>query len=347
MKGILMLLIMIVNLSCVENKNLKGQTENNVTTNKVISDTLKFTSGIRSIIQDRNGNYWIGSDQEGVCKYDGKTFTYYTTENGFCGKQVIYIKEDSRGLIWFGTTSGLCSFDGILFSYPSNQVPVSPWKAEDGDLWFPGEKDGEIIRINRGELFVHKNPIIIPKGKNPRDFGITGFTKSNHGGVWISHYFGVVHYNGKKTTQINDSIMHFDGIKEYMHVRSLLEDSNGRLWIGNNGIGVQLKEKDSIYNFSKKFGLVYDDIFAYPAREGTLMHVFAIKEDSKGRIWFGDRDTGAWMYDGQKMKNYILDTSLSSQHIWDIYEDRNGNLLFTSGDRGVYKFNGNGFERFL
>lgn len=347
MREVLILVILILHISCAENYNLKGQTEKNALLSDLKLDTLKFNSGIRSIIQDKKGNYWIGSDQEGVCRFDGKTFTYYNTENGFCGKQVINIKEDCTGLIWFGTSSGLCSFDGTSFVSPDNQVLISPWKAEEGDLWFPGENDGEIIRINHGALHIHKNPIIVPQGKNIRDFGITGFTKSSRGGVWISHYYGVVHHDGKKKNQINDSTMHFDGHKDYMHVRSILEDSKGRLWIGNNGIGVQLMEKDSICNFSKKFDLVDDDIFAYPAKKVTLMHVFAIKEDSKCNIWFGDRDTGAWMYDGQNIKNYPLSTGLKTQHIWDIYEDRSGNLLFASGDRGVYRFNGHGFERFL
>ncbi|HAD33319.1 MAG TPA: diguanylate cyclase, partial [Chitinophagaceae bacterium] len=79
--------------------------------------------------------------------------------------------------------------------------------------------------------------------------------------------------------------------------------------------------------------------------EGTLMHVFAIKEDSKGNIWFGDRDTGAWRFDGKEIKNFKLDSNISTQHIWDIFEDKRGNLLFASGERGVYKFNGNGFDR--
>lgn len=56
-------------------------------------EMLKFNSGIRAILHDSKGNYWFGSDQEGVCKYDGKTFAYYSPVNGFCGKQVIYIEE--------------------------------------------------------------------------------------------------------------------------------------------------------------------------------------------------------------------------------------------------------------
>lgn len=139
--------------------------------------------------------------------------------------------------------------------------------------------------------------------------------------------------------------MRYDGKSKYMHVRSILEDSKGRLWIGNNGIGVQLKEKDSIIHFSEKYNLFKGEFIRVKSPEGTLMHVFAIKEDSKGNIWFGDRDTGAWRFDGKEMKNFKLDSFLNTQHIWDIFEDKSGNLLFASGDRGVYKFNGNGFDR--
>ncbi len=77
------------------------------------------------------------------------------------------------------------------------------------------------------------------------------------------------------------------------------------------------------------------------------MHVFAIKEDSKGNIWFGDRDTGAWRYDGKEIKNFIVDSKLNSQHIWNIYEDKKGNLLFVMADNSVYKFNGDGFSKFF
>ncbi len=345
---------MLLNSACTENKNSNN---NNIKQNEItlsnVTDTLKFKTGIRSILQDSKGNYWFGSDQEGVCKYDGKIFTYYTTENGFCGKQVIYIKEDETGLIWFGTSSGLCCFDGSKFitdgkDFPSNNINnenYTTWSIKTTDLWFPGKNTNELIRIVKGKIHTIKYPIQIPSRGNPVDYGITGFSKSKNGGLWVAHYSGVSYYDGKAIQFISDSTVLYDGKSKYMHVRSILEDSKGRLWIGNNGIGVQLKENDSIFHFSEKHGLVNGDIFAYPGLPGTLMHVFAIKEDSKGNIWFGDRDTGAWRFDGKEIENFMLDSTLNTQHIWDIYEDKSGNLLFAAGDRGVYKFNGNGFDR--
>lgn len=344
---------LVLNFACTENKNSNNDIKQNEIKLTNVTDTLKFKTGVRSILHDSKGNYWFGSHQEGICKYDGKAFTYYTSKNGFCGKQVIYIKEDETGLIWFGTSSGLCCFDGNKFTAESNgsstNILGNEHHAESfmnrTDLWFPGKNQNEIIRIDNGKIHTIKYPIQIPSKGNPVDYGITGFSKSKNGGLWVAHYSGVSYYDGKAILLINDSTMHFDGKSRYMHVRSILEDSKGRLWIGNNGIGVQLKEKDSIVHFSEKHNLFKGDIFRVKSPEGTLMHVFAIKEDSKGNIWFGDRDTGVWRFDGKEMRNFKLDSNLNTQHIWDIYEDKSGNLLFASGDRGVYKFNGIGFDR--
>jgi hypothetical protein len=34
-------------------------------------------------------------------------------------------------------------------------------------------------------------------------------------------------------------------------------------------------------------------------QQGQWNTFFAIEEDKEGNIWFGDRDTGAWKYDGK------------------------------------------------
>lgn len=316
-------------------------------------DTLGFRSGIRSIFQDSKGNYWFGSDQEGVCKYDGKTFRYYTTEHGFCGKQVISIQEDESGRIWFGTSSGLCSYDGNTFTSVRDDFPANPlahvqqaaWSVNRTDIWFPGKNPHELIRIDHGEIQHLNYPIQFPSRGQPVDYGITGFSKSKSGGLWIAHYAGVTYYDGTGIHWINDSSLHYDGHSKTMHVRSILEDSKGRLWIGNNGIGVQLKEKDSVLHFSERFKAFKDIPFRQKATKGMLMHVFAICEDAKGNIWFGDRDTGVWCYDGQRLSSSDLDSTLQTQHVWCIYQDRQANLLFASADRGVYTFTGKGFKR--
>ncbi|HRI01658.1 MAG TPA: two-component regulator propeller domain-containing protein [Saprospiraceae bacterium] len=347
MKILLLITLLSYNFSCSSDRKLNEQKIQNESSIENATDTLKFTKGLRSICQDNKGNYWIGSNQEGVCKYDGKTFTYYTTENGFCGKQVISIKEDASGTIWFGTSSGLCSYDGTKFNSNTNATEIKFWTTNKTDLWFPGNNGNGLIKIDKEFNYTTKNPIEIPLNTNPIDYGITGFSVGKMNDLWIAYYKGVAHYDGISIQYINDSKMNFDGKSSYMHVRSILEDSKGRLWIGNNGIGVMLKEGNAITHFSREKDLIKGELFVTKSPAGSLMHVFAIKEDSKGNIWFGDRDTGAWRYDGKEIKNFIVDSKLNSQHIWDIYEDKKGNLLFVMADNSVYKFNGDGFNKFF
>jgi ligand-binding sensor domain-containing protein len=350
----LLSLVLLLQLStaCV---NKKGVNHGPSASNTMLNETangLTFTSGIRSIIQDSKGNYWIGSDQEGLCKFDGKSCTYFNTTDGLCGQQVISIKEDETGLIWISTSSGLCAYDGAKF-IPASQLQVSNtiidqqrFFSQKG-LWFPAAKADEIICVEQGKVYKVKNPIQIPLNKNPVDYGITGFTHCRNGGIWIAYYSGLTFFDGQTSIHYNDSSMHFDGNTNYMHVRCILEDSKGRLWVGNNSIGVLLKEKDTWVNFSERFNVLKNNTFGAPVQPGTLMHVFAIQEDSQGNIWFGDRDTGAWRFDGTTLKNFIVDDTLQSQHIWNIYEDHHGNLLFAMAEKGVYKFNGHGFDKFL
>ncbi len=170
--------------------------------------------------------------------------------------------------------------------------------------------------------------------------------------LWISTYAGVFGYNGESLTVINDETLGYSNRDDRIHVRCVLEDSKGRLWIGNNGIGVLLKEGDSVVNFSRKHGkLLPSDEFKanvlakrFSANTG-LQSVFALAEDRHGNIWFGDRDTGAWRYNGEALLNFTIDEKTGSQMIWDIYEDRNQNLLFAMAQGGVYQFNGSTFVR--
>ena len=77
---------------------------------------------------------------------------------------------------------------------------------------------------------------------------------------------------------------------------------------------------------------------------GTLEHVFAIAEDDAGNIWFGDRDTGAWKYDGQSMTNYGIADGLPTLSIWDIHKDRHGTILVALDNGVVCRFLNGAFE---
>jgi ligand-binding sensor domain-containing protein len=344
----LIYLILTLNISCVEKKSSEKEISKIEFVKPSKTDTLKFTS-IRSIFQDSKGNYWFGSHQEGVCLFNGKSFIYFTIENGLSNNQVLSIQEDDNGFIWFGTQNGVSSFDGNKIINHSQSIITEfqhKWEKTEKDLWFnAGTKEG-VYRYDGQKLnyLAFPNPKVI----NPNNvYSVTSLSKGKNNMLWISTYGGVFGYNGSDFTIINDETLGLNIGIEPLHIRSILEDSKGRLWIGNNGIGVLLKEGDTIFNFSEKNNLIHPSSSRRGDKSlpGTLEHVFTIEEDEEGNIWFGDRDTGAWKYDGESMTNYTIVNKLSTPMIWLIYKDNNNNLLFGMADGGVYKFNGKSFDK--
>ncbi len=346
--GMIYLLVLIsLNFSCVGKKSTEKETNKPelVVTSK--TDTLKFTSGIRAIFQDSKGNYWIGSHNEGISFYNGKSFEYFTTNKGLSDNQIRSIQEDKNGKIWFGTAKGISVYDkGKFTNFLTNfNNPRYEWNETKGDLWFYAGEEGGINRfdgINMNYLIFQK-----PKNKNPDNtYGVTDISKDKDGKVWIATYAALFNYDGKTVNIFDDEKLNLKD-NELLHIRSVLADSKGRIWIGNNGIGVLLMEDNTIINFSEKNNLIHPTSTRRGGKSqtGTLEHVFAIEEDSEGNIWFGDRDTGAWKYDGKTMTNYMIDNNLKSQMIWTIYKDNKNNLLFGMADGNIFKFNGKTFEK--
>lgn len=362
LKLIYLILILTLNFPCVEKKSTEKETNKSklIVTSK--TDTLKFTSGISAIFQDSKDNYWFGSLQEGVAVYNGKTFIYFNSSDGLTDNQIHSIQEDKEGVIWFNTQNGVSSYDGRkivnrtkadlekpqgYFSIQSNEPLQGKWMKSDNELWFEaGIKEG-IYRYDGQKLIYLAFPPHKVLNLYDNLFAVTSISKGKNNMIWFGTYAGVFGYNGSDFTIINDETLGFDRDIAPLHIRSILEDSKGRLWIGNNGIGVLLKEGDSIINFSEEKNLIYPTSGRKGDKSppGTLEHVFRITEDSQGNIWFGDRDAGVWKYDGEKMENYTEKDGLTNDFALSIYEDNNGELWFGMADGNVFKFNGKTFEK--
>lgn len=94
-----------------------------------------------AIREDPEGHLWFATDGEGLRRYDGESFTTYTTADGLAGNNIRSIFRDRRGDTWFGSTTGLARYDGTTFhAYTTDDAVADGWVwtfAEDaaGDLW--------------------------------------------------------------------------------------------------------------------------------------------------------------------------------------------------------------------
>ena len=76
---------------------------------------------VMSILQDRNGIFWIGTNGAGVYRYDGTTFIQYLSnvgkfyEDSLQHNIVLSITEDLSGNIWFTSLShaGVSRYDAL------------------------------------------------------------------------------------------------------------------------------------------------------------------------------------------------------------------------------------------
>ncbi len=350
----LLLSLIFIFISCINERSLKDvnmakkvSMKSNVET-KDTQPRLRFNSMVRSIFEDSKGNFWFGSDYEGVCRYDGKSFAYFSTDDGLSHNQIRTIQEDQQGNIWFATGYGVSKYDGKKFTIQraiSNLMPSitpeSKWKKEANDLWFNGEIEGGIYRYDGQNLELLEFPILDQDHESFSITGtVTGICEGKNNMLWMANYGGVIGYDGESFTFINERGLNY-------HVRSLFEDSKGNLWIGNNGIGVLRYDGNTTINFTEKKGVndKKGQSGSITSPKGTLNHVFAIAEDRDGNIWFGDRDAGIWRYDGKTLINYTLKDGLPSMFARTIYTDKKGRLWIGTEGGSVCKFNGKSFDK--
>lgn len=322
---------------------------------------LTYTSGIRSILEDSKGNFWFGSHSEGVCLYDGEKLRYFTVADGLTHNQIRAIYEDTQGTIWFEGGIGISSYQAgkITQRTAQNYYMKQLWASGPHDLWFKGnemngynalEEVPGVYRYDGNSLTYHAFPLGSQGIESPNTYYSvsTPFVRGHDGTIWLATYGAVWGFDGASFTILDDERLGLNDATGHLHVRSLFEDSKGNLWIGNNGMGVLRYDGQSTISFSQQQGLLSANSQlrgGYRSPPGSLEHVFAIGEDREGNMWFGDRDTGAWRYDGQSMQNYTEKDGLTTSHIWQIVETANGELWFAMGDGSVCLFKGESFER--
>lgn len=259
----------------------------------------QISAYIRHIFQDKNGNFWFGTNGDGVVHYDGNSLYYFSNAQGFDGHQITGITEDNEKNIWFSTNQGIVKYD-----------------------WSTNKKGGK--------RFTNYS--------DPKYFGGQRFwsiytdSKNN---IWAGSVRGIFRFNGINWVPFElpypeELIGEFltDGTS-----CSILEDSAGNLWFGTRGFGVfkydlsaEEEGGNKFTQYTKKDGLADNE-------------VFGICEDRNGNIWFGTSYGGLSFFNGVHFVNYTqFNSNIGNNEICIIYKDKAGNIWFSSEGFGVYRF---------
>lgn len=139
---------------------------------------------------DKSANLWFGTTEDGVYRFDGKSFINFTTKDGLKDNCVFSILEDAAGNIWFGTTAGVCRYDGTTITH----IPITT------------------------------------PGKSSLNPGVYSMLQDKSGIIWFGTANGVYRYNGKSFSRFleNDDVINKEDLHLKM-VDCMLEDKNGNI----------------------------------------------------------------------------------------------------------------------
>lgn len=292
---------------------------------------------IREVFQDREGNYWFGTNGDGVVRYDGKRLTYLSLKQGFGGTAVRGILQDDAGAMWFATNGGVSRYANDTFTnytYADGLSDNSVWslmRDKTGAIW-AGTHEG-VCRFD-GKSWV---PFPLPRVDvdNPESrFSpkvVFGMFEDRAGNLWFgTDGEGVHKYDGKSFKSFTTK----QGLAGNI-VRSICGDRRGRIWIGTNGGGVSCFDGKTFRNFTSKDGLSND-------------RVYEILEDKAGNLWFSTLGAGACRYDGTTFTAFREDADLiingrpARSHVQEFFEDRDG-ILWIGCSGGLFRFDGTTF----
>ena len=157
-------------------------------------NTIYSADRITGIVEDKKGKLWLGTDGYGIAKYDGQSFTSYTTDDGLVDNTIADLMMDSGGELWIATFwGGLSSYDGEKFTnYTKNGeitgVEISAlYEENNGDIWIGVENNG-LYNYN-GKVFSHVTE------KSPLNASILSIYKDRENRFWFGGWGGLFRYD--------------------------------------------------------------------------------------------------------------------------------------------------------
>jgi ligand-binding sensor domain-containing protein/signal transduction histidine kinase/DNA-binding response OmpR family regulator len=266
---------------------------------------------------------------QGAVVINNLNFDFYSQENGLSNNQIHCILQDKKGWMWFGTSQGVCRFDGYKFTVFKNDPEDSAslkgnlvrtiFEDRKGQLWI-GTENGGLNKFNREkENFSH----LFYSGRDTRlrDASVTSVHEDLSGNLWIGTENQLFSMDEKATlTEIKPS--NRTVFSEYFRV--IQPDQSGRIWLGtNNGLYLYNQQNNEVQKIDLHQG------------QSANQEIWTIFPDSDGTLWVGTYVQGLFTVNPETLegKHLILGPDNDrSQTVRAVSRDRNGKYWI--GTRG-------------
>jgi len=221
------------------------------------------------ILEDHNGFMWIGSNSDGLFKYDplaaaaGKVASRPILNGAVSFKQPVAICEDSSDRIWVGHFTGLtCIVNDRPVKTILNGIRVRSLCADSkGNLWIGTWGNG--LYKDDGHTLTNYT---VASGHLPQDY-VHDIFEDESGNIWLGTGAGLVKYDGQNfTTFMNQSICN-------SYVGSIRQDKQGNIWF-HTDMCIMRYDGSEFTSYDQDDGLASNT-------------VYLIEFDAQNRLWVG------------------------------------------------------------
>jgi len=258
-------------------------------------------NNIFNLMAAQDGSLWIASEGGGLTRYKDGVFRSFSTKDGLINDFVRVVYQDSKGVIWVGTDTGLLRLSGEQLERVDNSDRIPPLAVH------------AIDEDSQGNLWVGGSRLLRLSGNNAREYRLQGegsqtrvksITETHDGTLWIGTIGGLY----QKPTQSDSfvTVRNTSGTVRFLH-----ETSDSTLWIGTIGHGIYKYREHKFSHLTAPDNLP----------SNTALNLF---EDAENNIWIG---TQAGML--RFSKTPIQTMALPDAADYDaetVYQDRNGDV---------------------
>ncbi|SEL65163.1 diguanylate cyclase (GGDEF) domain-containing protein [Pseudoxanthomonas sp. GM95] len=271
----------------------------------------------RSLMEDREGDLWLGTVVSGATRVWNGGTRRYSTSDGLADPLLWAVGQGNRGQIWVASNDGVALFDHGRFStlIPGRQLPhpaAYSLLIEQEQAW---------IGTRAGVAVMHMGKVERPAVLAPMDGSqINGIVRDPKGPLWFATTNGLFRLQGEVLTRY--------GIDEGLadpRVRVLAITHTGRLLVGTY-TGLYEWRNERLMPLGRDRGFPADT------------HVTAIHELADGQLLVGNlsRET-LLLFDGQRWTELGQDRGLPANPVFVMAADAHGQL-WVGGLRGIYRF---------
>lgn len=275
----------------------------------ILSDVI-----VRYVLEDRNGNYWLSTKDEGLIKIQQKRISSYT-ENRELVRSFNAVLKTSNGKIITGNNKGeLYIYDGL---YTARKIILNT-PDNSSDTWVRNILElpaGIYVATQTGSFIIDKQRFTISQSfLNADNKSTKAACRMNDSTLLLGGHAQLFVYN-TNTRQLTDSVL--------IRVTAIGVNDKQQVYIGSTD-GLYRKDKDSLFYFGR-------------AEKAFTYRVVSIVNTRDGLLWVArSSDSLLVLKDDKRVGSIPLGTDVPGTVCKSMYSNKPGEI-WVGTDKGLSK----------